>query len=110
MSKVDIGAYSLTVRIIPVSRMLILSFAMLCLVWIAFAQDAGPDLADRPYPQGDRFPPGLYSLNPDEDMLAARDVGWNIAHTYNFKAPFLDAAGTAGLFALGHIAGPSRSG
>lgn len=54
----------------------------------AAAQQDGFD-DQRPYPQGTRFPLGLYSIHTVEEMKDARKSGWNMAHRYGFKIDFL---------------------
>ncbi len=64
---------------------------------------AQPDLGERPYPQGNAFPLGLYSLDPREEMPQVLPFGWNFGHTYHFDATYLDAALANGLYSLAHI-------
>ncbi len=65
----------------------------------AFAQD----LPERPYPQGNAFPLGLYSLDPREEMPEVTPFGWNFGHTYHFDATYLDAALGNGLYSLARL-------
>jgi hypothetical protein len=66
------------------------------------------DLGDRPYPQGRRFPLGLYSVHTPEEMTAVKAVGYNMGHRYGFAADYLDLATQAGLYSLAHIRGRSE--
>lgn len=68
----------------------------------AGCQAAGED-AERPYPQGRRFPLGLYSIHTIEEMKEAGRFGWNIAHCYGFKVEYLDTVKEGGLWALAHV-------
>ncbi len=63
----------------------------------ALAQD------DRPYPQGKRFPLGVYSVHTPEEMADVRDHGYNLGHTYHFKTDYLDAIAEAGIYGLPHL-------
>jgi hypothetical protein len=65
----------------------------------AFAQD----LPERPYPQGDAFPLGAYSLQPPEDFPEVTPFGWNFGHSYQFSAEYLDATLAAGLYSLARL-------
>lgn len=60
-------------------------------------------LPERPYPQGDAFPLGLYSLDPREEMPEVIPFGWSFGHSYHFDATYLDAALDSGLYSLAHI-------
>jgi len=83
---------------VPICPLLLLLTAV-----SAPAQPPAIDLSQVPYPEGELFPLGLYSLNPDEDMPIARQAGWNIAHTYHFSPAFLDTAAAAGLSSLAPV-------
>ncbi|MGD9496715.1 MAG: hypothetical protein AB7Y46_10470 [Armatimonadota bacterium] len=61
------------------------------------------ELSERPYPQGNAFPLGLYSLDPREEMPQVTPFGWNIGHSYHFDATYLDAALSHGLYALARL-------
>ncbi len=73
--------------------------ALLALTTLAFAQD----LPERPYPQGEAFPLGAYSLQPAEEMAQVTPFGWNFGHSYQFSAEYLDAALANGLYSLARI-------
>ena len=77
------------------------------LTFIALALPAAPILAQelpqRPYPQGNAFPLGLYSLDAREEMPEVTPFGWNFGHTYHFDATYLDAALANGLYALARL-------
>jgi hypothetical protein len=60
------------------------------------------------YPEGTRFPLGLYSIHTEEEMAEAAQAGWNIAHRYSFEASFLDLVQAAGWTALPHLTGKCR--
>jgi len=64
----------------------------------AAAWAAGPD--DLPYPQGKRFPLGLYSIETLEEMQAEAKNGWNIAHSYGFKPEYFEVVKQAGWVCL----------
>jgi hypothetical protein len=64
---------------------------------LALAQD------DLPYPQGKRFPLGLYSIETPEEMQAERAFGWNICHSYSTKPEYLDLAKQGGMLPLVHL-------
>jgi hypothetical protein len=64
---------------------------------------------DYPYPLGDKFPLGLYSIHSTEEMLRVRSSGWNIMHTYKFKSSFLSLAERASNFVLSSLPGTSNS-
>ena len=66
------------------------------------------ELPPRPYPQGDAFPLGAYSLQPVEELPQVTPFGWNFGHTYQFTAEYLDATLANGLYALGRIPGVSE--
>ncbi|MFP3903168.1 MAG: hypothetical protein ACLFWB_02880 [Armatimonadota bacterium] len=73
----------------------------ICGVCAQVADD--PDLV---YPQGHKFPLGLYSISSAEDLQVAGEAGWNIAQTYNMKENFLQTvAGVEGWHALAHLRG-----
>lgn len=75
-----------------------------CLLVAALAVMAeGQELVERPYPQGNAFPLGLYSLDPREEMPEVLPFGWNFGHSYHFDATYLDAALANGLYALARI-------
>lgn len=59
---------------------------------------------DLPYPQGRRFPLGLYSIGSVEEMKQEQAFGWNIAHTYSMKPEYLGIVKEAGWLALAHLA------
>lgn len=80
------------------TRTLIL-IALLAFATGAFAQD----LPERPYPQGDAFPLGAYSLQPPEDFPEVTPFGWNFGHSYQFSAEYLDATLAAGLYSLARL-------
>jgi hypothetical protein len=61
------------------------------------------DLPERPYPQGDAFPLGAYSLQPAEEMADVTPFGWNFGHSYQFSAEYLDATLASGLYSLAHL-------
>ncbi len=61
------------------------------------------ELPARPYPQGDAFPLGLYSLDPREEMPGVTPFGWNFGHTYHFDATYLDAALASGLYSVARL-------
>lgn len=65
----------------------------------AFAAGA----SDMPYPQGKRFPLGLYSIETLKEMQAETKYGWNIAQTYNMKPDYLSLVKQAGWFAMAHL-------
>ncbi|UCH35683.1 MAG: hypothetical protein JSV65_04860 [Armatimonadota bacterium] len=60
---------------------------------------------DYPYPMGREFPLGLYSLEvrTEEELLALRDQGWNMGHTYGEQVPLMDKLARAGMFAFENI-------
>ncbi len=70
---------------------------------VATVASAQLDPAARPYPQGDRFPLGLYSVHVGDGLEEVAAEGWNFGHRYSFKADYLDAAAAAGMFSLAHI-------
>lgn len=59
---------------------------------------------DLPYPQGRRFPLGLYSIHTVEEMTTERALGWNICHTYSMQPEYLDVAREGGMLPLVHLA------
>ncbi|MFW5869143.1 MAG: hypothetical protein ACOCX2_15060, partial [Armatimonadota bacterium] len=73
--------------------------ATLALATVAFAQE----LPERPYPQGDAFPLGAYSLQPAEEMPEVTPFGWNFGHSYQFSTDYLQAALINGLYSLARI-------
>ncbi|MGM0492401.1 MAG: hypothetical protein ACQER1_05630 [Armatimonadota bacterium] len=74
--------------------------AALCALTVAaLAQE----LPERPYPQGDAFPLGAYSLQPAEEMADVTSFGWNFGHSYQFSTEYLDAALANGLYSLARI-------
>ena len=77
--------------------------AMMAAVIVATAASAQLDPAARPYPQGDRFPLGLYSVHAGDGLEEVAEAGWNFGHRYGFEATYLDAAAAAGMFSLAHI-------
>jgi len=74
----------------------------LALTVAALAQD----LPERPYPQGNAFPLGAFSLHPVEEIPQATAFGWNFGHTYHFDATYLDAALANGLYSLATLPRP----
>lgn len=60
------------------------------------------------YPQGKRFPLGLYSIGSPKDMKVVQRFGWNLAHTYGFKPAYLQTCTRAGMFALPHLPGKKK--
>lgn len=64
---------------------------------------AAPSLDELPYPQGKRFPLGLYSIHTVDEMRAESARGWNIGHRYSFIPEFLDTAREGGMTALPHL-------
>jgi len=67
----------------------------------AGASAASPD--DLPYPQGKRFPLGLYSIHTIEEMQAEVSNGWNIAHRYGFEPKHVQVTAQGGMLALPHL-------
>ena len=51
------------------------------------------DFSERPYPQGRRFPLGLYSVHTPEEMAAVKAVGYNMGHRYGFGADLVGHSG-----------------
>lgn len=78
-------------------------FAILTAMIVTTAASAQLDPAARPYPQGDRFPLGLYSVHTGDGLEEVGAEGWNFGHRYSFTPDYLDRAAAAGLFALAHI-------
>ena len=63
-----------------------------------------PSEDQRPYPQGKRFPLGLYSIDTQQQMQAERHSGWLIAHTYNNQEAHQAAVRHAGgWYGLAHL-------
>lgn len=60
------------------------------------------------YPQGKRFPLGLYSIETGENMNAVKQFGWNISHTYHFTPPFLEQSEANGMQLLAGLPGESE--
>lgn len=61
------------------------------------------ELPERPYPQGDAFPLGAYSLQPAEEMAGVASFGWNFGHSYQFDLDYLTAALENGLYSLARV-------
>ena len=61
------------------------------------------ELSERPYPQGNAFPLGLYSFQPVEEMPEVVPFGWNFGHSYQFSADYLTAALSNGIYALARL-------
>jgi hypothetical protein len=61
------------------------------------------DTDNLPYPQGKRFPLGLYSIGSLAEMKLEAPFGWNIAHTYSMKPEYLGVVRDAGWFTLAHL-------
>lgn len=80
-------------------RRALIVVALLAFAIPVFAQE----LPQRPYPQGEAFPLGAYSLQPAEEMAQVTPFGWNFGHTYGFSAEYLDAALANGLYSLARI-------
>ncbi len=78
-------------------------FAILAAMIVTTAASAQLDPAARPYPQGDRFPLGLYSVHAGDGLEEVAEAGWNFGHRYSFEPTYLDAAAAAGMFSLAHI-------
>lgn len=55
---------------------------------------------EAPYPQGRRFPLGLYSIHTVEEMQRERAFGWNLAHRYSMKPDFLATVKEGGMYGL----------
>ncbi len=77
--------------------------AVVAAVAVTIAASAQLDPAARPYPQGDRFPLGLYSVHAGDGLEEVAEAGWNFGHRYSFEAEYLDAAAAAEMFSLAHI-------
>lgn len=84
--------------------MYILGFTGLCL-WTAVFSAGG---AIDPYPVGDAFPLGLYSIDNPEEMKQLTEDGWNLAHTYGFTPEFLATCAEGGMRALAHLPGSTE--
>lgn len=83
--------------------------ALLTIALFASAASAlAQELPERPYPQGEAFPLGSFSLQPVEDFPAVREFGWNFGHRYNFEASYLDATLAGGLYSLASIPRPGE--
>ncbi len=78
------------------------TFVLIALLALAIPVLA-QDLPARPYPQGDAFPLGAYSLQPVEEMPEVTPFGWNFGHSYQFSAEYLDATLANGLYSLARI-------
>lgn len=83
-------------------RMMMVLAAVLALTLTAAAQE----LPERPYPQGNAFPLGSFSLQPVEEMPQVTPFGWNFGHSYQFDASFLDAMRSYGLYSLASLPRP----
>ncbi len=69
----------------------------------------GPtDPANLVYPEGTRFPLGLYSIGNSEALAEAAEAGWTLGHTYGFKPDYLDLTKQAGWLALAHLTGKTK--
>ncbi len=73
--------------------------AFMSLALRSFAQE----LPERPYPEGNAFPLGAYSLQPAEEMPGVTPFGWNFGHSYQFDAAYLDATLANGLYSLASL-------
>lgn len=80
-----------------------LMFACLLAASPAAAQQVAQE--EYPYPQGNRFPLGLYSLEVEtpEELDAVKGFGWNIGHTYGKQLPLLETLAPARLFAFARL-------
>lgn len=83
-------------------RPTIILAAVLALTLPGVAQE----LPERPYPQGNAFPLGAFSLQPAEEMPQATRFGWNFGHSYQFDVAYLDAALANGLYSLASLPRP----
>lgn len=72
-------------------------FLLTLLPLAAVAQD------NLPYPQGKRFPLGLYSIETLDEMKQEQPFGWNIAHTYGEQPEHQSIVKVAGWFGLVHL-------
>ncbi len=89
------------------SLALALTAAVMVCATTARTQDA-TDPAKLVYPEGKRFPLGLYSIGNTEAMAEAGEAGWIIGHTYGFKPDYLDLTKEAGWLALAHLMGKTK--
>ena len=66
------------------------------IVFALAATVALTDAADRPYPQGTRFPLGLYQIRTADDMATVAPSGWHIAMNWGRDFGWLDQVNNAG--------------